>query len=132
MPLPSFTRLRVGTRLILLASFAGGMIATVGVLALYEMRVSTNRLRETMADAARVTAVADRARKTQADVMAQTREWRLLLLRGHNPEDYRQFSRGFRMQDSIVRSGLISVRDSLQGLGINIDVNPFITRHASI
>jgi signal transduction histidine kinase/DNA-binding response OmpR family regulator len=132
MPLSFFTRLRVGTRLILLASFAGGMIATVGVLALFEMRESTNRLRETMADAARVTATADRARKTQADVLAQTREWRLLLLRGHNPPEYRQFSAGFRTQDSIVRSGLLNVRDSLQALGINIDVNPFITRHASI
>ena len=132
MPIPSFTRLRVGTRLILLASFAGGMIATVGILALFEMRKSTNRLRETMADAARVTAAADRARKTQADVLAQTREWRLLLLRGHNPADYQRFTNGFRVQDSIVRSGLLNVRDSLQALGINIDVNPYITRHASI
>ncbi len=132
MPLPSFTRLRVGTRLILLASFAGGMIATVGVLALYEMRKSTNRLRETMADAARVTAVADRARKTQADVLAQTREWRLLLLRGHNPAEYERYTRGFRSQDSIVSAGLASISDSLHALGINIDVTPFINRHASI
>jgi signal transduction histidine kinase/CheY-like chemotaxis protein/HPt (histidine-containing phosphotransfer) domain-containing protein len=128
----SFSRWRVGTRFIILCSLAGAIMAAVGALAYYGMLRSTNQLRDTIADAARVTAVADRARKTQADVLAQTREWRLLLLRGHNPAEYRQFVAGFRMQDSVVRAGLLSVRDSLQALGINIDVNPFIVRHARI
>src|SRR5688500_9530446 len=132
MPVPSFLSLRVGTRLIVLASFVGAIMAALGVLALYEMKTATGRLEAAMADGVRVTAVVDRARKAQADLLSQTRDWKIFLLRGHNPADAERFTRAYKMQDSLVRAGLLSVRDTLQALGIDTDVNSFIVRHAQI
>ena len=129
---PAFARLRVGTRLVVLASFGGAIIIALGILALYEMRASTDRLAEAMHDAARVTAVVDRARKAQGNVLAQTREWRLFLLRGHDASYARGFEESFRARDSVVHADLVAVRDTLHALGINVDVNPFIVRHAQI
>lgn len=129
---PAFLRLRIGTRLIVLASFVGAMMAALGIFALIEMSSARGRLEAAIEDNARVTAVVDRGRKVQADLLSQTREWKLFLLRGHDPEDYRQFAEAYQHQDSLVRAGLLSVRDTLLALGINIDVNSFILRHAQI
>ena len=127
-----FLRMRVGTRLIVLASFVGAMMAALGVMGLYEMRQATERLEAAIADDARVMSAVDLARRAQADLLRQNREWRLFLLRGDNPEDYRRFAAAYRQQDSLVRAELLSLRDSLLALGINIDVNSFIIRHANI
>src|SRR5687767_8949026 len=132
MPIPYFLRLRVGTRLIILASFGGALIAGLGALALYDMRIATARLEEALADGARVAAVVDRARKTQTDFVSQTREWKNFLLRAHNTADDRRFVAAYRSQDSLVRAGLVDVRDTLQALGINVDVSDIIGRHAQI
>src|SRR5687767_8762181 len=132
MPIPYFLRLRVGTRLIILASFGGALIAGLGALALYDMRNATARLEEAMADGARVAAVVDRARKAQADFVAQTREWKNFLLRGDSPADYRRFVAAYRSQDSLVRTGLADVRDTLQALGIPVDISDIIGRQPSV
>ena len=133
MPAASFLRLRIGTRLIVLASLAGAIMLSQGLLALSNLRRSTENLQASLLDARRVTNVVDRARKTEADLLGQTREWRSFLMNVRNRADSERYSMAYRTQDSLVRAGLIYVRDSLDALGIEgIELNPFILEHAKI
>src|SRR5688572_16288266 len=115
--------LRVGTRLIALACFAGALMLAEGLFGLANMRATTRRMEEGLTQGKRLIDVVDRARKVQSDLLAQTKEWRLFLLRGHHAADRREFLRNYKQQDSLVRAGLLFVRDTLNALGVQgIDV----------
>jgi methyl-accepting chemotaxis protein len=124
---------RIGTRLFAMSGLMTAIMVVLGWLALSELKQSTARLERSVATAASVTGVVDRARDTQGELVKQWKEWKDLLIRGYKKEDFDKYVTSFRKQDSVVKEGLISVRDSLKALAINAnDVEPLIAEHEAL
>jgi methyl-accepting chemotaxis protein len=124
--------IKIGTRLFAMAGVMGIIMLVLGWLALKDLKESTVQLERSLNTAASITEVVDRARDTQGQLVKQWKEWKDLLIRGHKREDFDTYVVGFRHQDSIVKAGLISVRDTLKVLEIAADVDPLIDEHQTL
>jgi methyl-accepting chemotaxis protein len=124
---------RIGTRLFGLTGVMAAIMLVLGWFSISALKQSTEQLEQTVVTANSVTAVVDHARETQGELVKQWKEWKDLLIRGHNKEDFDNYVEAFRHTDSIVRADLILVRDTLKALGIAAnDVNPLIAEHEAL
>lgn len=101
------------------------LILLLGTAALFTLGLTHSRSaaaldRQTLLDAARTTAL-----ETQVDFKTQVQEWKNILLRGRQPEDFTRYLASFEQREAAVQNGLASVKAQLASLDLdasNIDV----------
>lgn len=109
--------LSIGTRLFAMAGVTSVILLVVGWLAINALRKSSDSLQSNMKTAVSVSVLLDDSRNAQADLVGQWKEWKDLLIRGHNKDDFQKYYNNFEKSDSLVTAELGWVRDSLTSLG---------------
>jgi methyl-accepting chemotaxis protein len=128
-----FRNLRIGTRLFLMAGITSAILVIIGWLSLSALQRSTATLESSLAKSHSIAAVIDHARDSQGELIKQWKEWKDLLIRGHNKEDFEKYVGNFQKQDSLVDKQLGQVRDSLQTLGFDgVKIASMIEEHAAL
>lgn len=65
----------------------------------------------------RIAAMADLARAAQVSFKTEVQEWKNVLLRGHDPDDYAAYHAALKARQAEVDSGLVALRSEAAGLG---------------
>src|SRR5687768_1910513 len=128
-----FSNLKIGTRLFLMAGITSTILLVIGLLSLNALRTQLRTLDQTLVQSYAVTRVIDNARDTQGELVEQWKEWKNLLIRGQDKEDFEKHFKAFQVKDSLVSSQLRAVQDSLLALGYEITViEPMIAQHKAL
>jgi methyl-accepting chemotaxis protein len=128
-----FSNLKIGTRLFAMAGVTSAILFIIGLLSLNALRRQLNALDETLKQSYAVARVIDNARDTQGELVDQWKEWKNLLIRGYDREDFDKHFKAFQSRDSVVNAQLGQVRDSLAGLGYSIGlIDPMIAQHKEL
>jgi methyl-accepting chemotaxis protein len=113
-----FGKLSVRTRLSLMAGFMILLLFTVGLMGLFEMSGSQQRTVGGVDTGALALEAVDTARTAQVAFKKQVQEWKDLLLRGFNREDYDRYLGNFGKQEAEVQKEL----NALKALMVRLDM----------
>src|SRR5437868_798903 len=128
-----FSNLKIGTRLFAMAGITSAILLAIGLLALNALRRELRALDDTLVQSYAVTRVIDNARNTQGQLVEQWKEWKNLLIRGHDKDDFEKHFKGFQQHDSTVTAQLGQVRDSLSAMGYSVTlIDPMIAQHKEL
>ena len=99
------------------------LILFLGAAALFTLGLTHSRSaaaldRQTRLDAARTTAL-----ETQVNFKTQVQEWKNILLRGRQPEDFSRYLASFEQRETAVQNGLASVKAQFASLGLDAGNN---------
>src|SRR5688572_13821482 len=98
--------LKIGTRLTLLVGGLGLLMLLVAGLGLRSLGQSHQRLTESLAHAQDITQSVDAARSAQVDFKKQVQEWKNILLRGQDPEQFARYVKSFDTHEAEVQADL--------------------------
>lgn len=125
--------LSIGTRLFAMAGVTSVILLVVGWMAINTLHRSTQSMQKNMLTAVSVGVLLDDSRNAQADLVAQWKEWKDLLIRGHDKEDFEKYYAGFQHEDSLVNQQLAVVGDSLKSLGFtDLGIASLIEDHKAL
>jgi methyl-accepting chemotaxis protein len=125
--------LSIGTRLFALAGVTSAILLIVGWLAIDTLHRSTVAMEKNLASAVSIGVLLDDSREAQGDLVSQWKEWKDLLIRGRNRDDFQKYYAGFEKADSVVTLELGVVRDSLTALGFTgLAMNTMIDDHTAL
>ena len=128
-----FRNLKIGTRLFAMAGITCAILIAVGLLSLTALKRQLETLDRTLTQSYAVTRVIDNARDTQGELVEQWKEWKNLLIRGHDKEDFEKHLKAFETRDSVVNAQLRQVQDSLVALGHEIaGIDAMIGQHKEL
>jgi methyl-accepting chemotaxis protein len=125
--------LSIGTRLFAMSGAMSVLLLVVGWLAIDSLRRNTLALEKNMQTAVSVAVLLDDSRDAQAQLVGQWKEWKDLLIRGRNKEDFEKYYGSFQRQEAVVGEHLSTVRDSLKALGFgDLALNAMIDDHQAL
>ena len=119
-----FRNLKIGTRLFAMAGITSAILLGMGWMALVSLQQDVTSLQKTLADSYSVTNLVDDARDTQVQLVEQWKEWKNLLIRGHEKDDFEKHLKAFAEHDSIVATQLGLIRDTLEAMGYSASMIP--------
>ncbi len=128
-----FDNMKIGTRLFGMAGILAALMALVGMIGLRSLQGSTNTLRVSLTTASSITTMVEDARDAQVQFKKQVQEWKDLLIRGHQKDDYEKHFEAFTKQETRVQGLLATLRDSLKSAGItSADVDGVMREHTAL
>jgi methyl-accepting chemotaxis protein len=124
---------RIGTRLFAMAGITSAILLLVGWLGISALARSTESLETTLSASTSIARLIDNARDTQGELVEQWKEWKNLLIRGHDRTEYARHNDSFAAHDSVVDAQLRAVRDSAEANGfVSLGVIEMIEEHAAL
>jgi methyl-accepting chemotaxis protein len=125
--------LSIGTRLFALAGVTSVILLVVGWMAINTLHRSTVSMEKNLQTAVSVGVMLDDARDAQGELVKQWKEWKDLLIRGRNKDDFEKYFGNFQKQETLVAQQLGVVRDSLAALGFaGVAVDGLIQEHKEL
>lgn len=109
------------------------LVLLLGATGLFTLSLTHTRAaaaldRQTHFDEARTTAL-----EAQVNFKTQVQEWKNILLRGHQPEDYSRYLAGFEQREAAVQAGLASIKTQFTALGLDpTGVEPLSAVHRTL
>jgi methyl-accepting chemotaxis protein len=128
-----FRNFKIGTRLFAMAGITSAILLAIGWMSLTAMQRNVKSLQQTLSSSYSVTLLVDNARHTQGELVEQWKEWKNLLIRGHQKEEFEKYLAAFDAKDSLVNRKLAQVRDSLAAQGFSAGmIDGMIERHKEL
>jgi methyl-accepting chemotaxis protein len=125
--------LSIGARLFALAGVTSVILLFIGWLAINTLHRSTVALQKNLQTAVSVGVLLDDSRNAQGQLVTQWKEWKSLLIRGHDKDDFEKYFGNFQKQDALVNQKLGVVKDSLVALGFtDLAVGTLAADHAAL
>jgi methyl-accepting chemotaxis protein len=113
---------RIGTRLFAMAGITSLILALIGWSGLRTLANTMDTMQQVDALQGTVNSTIELARTTQLDMQRQVQEWKNLLIRGHEREDFEKYSAAFAARETEVRDQLTQVKDSVARLGFDVAI----------
>jgi methyl-accepting chemotaxis protein len=114
----NLANLRIATRLGLLGGFFLLALLAVGIGGFQALDSSNAANAAAMAQSATVTDAVDAARDAEVQFKIQVQEWKNILLRGGDPEQFKKYSAGFNKHADATRAKLQQVNALLERLAL--------------
>jgi methyl-accepting chemotaxis protein-1 (serine sensor receptor) len=129
----NITRLKIGTKIALLAGFL--MVATVviGVTGWRMVAAASAHEAETLRQAIVLESAVDTARQAQVAFKKQVQEWKDILLRGNDPDQFEKHRQAFLEQSEATQTALKSLKEIFARSGLDVAmVNDTMKTHAGL
>ena len=125
--------LSIGTRLFALAGVTSVILLVIGWMAISTLQRNTTSLEKSLQTSVSVGVLLDDSRDAQRELVTQWKEWKDLLIRGRNKDDFETYYDHFQKQETVVQQRLGVVRDSLVALGFSeLGIGKLIADHSSL
>ena len=115
-----FKRMTIGARLFMMSGVLTLLTAAVAGLGLWGLSQAASRESRSNADARAAIETLDLARSAQVHFKVQVQEWKDLLLRGSNKEDFDHYFAAFGKEEGVVRQELERTRALMETQGIDV------------
>jgi methyl-accepting chemotaxis protein-1 (serine sensor receptor) len=112
-------RLKIGTKIALLAGFLMVAIVAIGLTGLRIMGASNAQQTEALRQAVVLESAMDTARQAQVSFKKQVQEWKDILLRGNDPALFEKHKQAFLAQSDSTQVTLHNLKELLAKLGLN-------------
>jgi methyl-accepting chemotaxis protein len=128
-----FRNLSIGTRLFAMAGITSTILLAIGWLAITSLQRNTQTLEQNLAISSSIGHLLDDSRDTQGELVKQWKEWKDLLIRGHDREDFDHYLGSFEKQEKVVGEQLAKVRDTLVTLGFGeMNIAQLVVTHTEL
>jgi methyl-accepting chemotaxis protein len=113
--------LKIGTRLFAMVGILSLLTAAYAVYTVRQLDTSRTHERASLANTEVLIATLEAARGTQLHFKQQVQEWKNILLRGDDPEQYRRYVESFGTEEREVQAGLREVAELLRRQGLPVE-----------
>jgi len=121
------------TNLLPAAAFVSLLVLLLGVAGLFTLNLTHSRSVAALDRQARLDQVRTAALEAKVDFKTQVQEWKNILLRGQNADDYSRYVASFDQHEAAVQVGLASIRTQLDGLELDAEnIEPLAARHRAL
>jgi hypothetical protein len=107
----------ISTRIFLLTAAMSAVVAGIGWQGLSALSTAHDRLTATIASSRAQVSAVDVARSAQVYFKRQVQEWKDILLRGMDAEEFAHYERNFTAAEAKSQSELVQLRELLQKMG---------------